>query len=278
MKNTTNATGKVVRSKEAMQQSLMQFLTGDLTGIDQNLIDRVKYTTEKSLSKVTAKDLNELCTEVSEAIKKAVLEQREQAAKKPNPKKTIKEKSLKSRAKAQKPEVITKPDDLTPNNEVKSEKPAKKLKSNKVVSFNTSSKTETVVTMFPDSFEAIIQGEKTTLVKKSFNSYQEVSEFANGNDHLFIATYWNPKQIKQYRYSESYRVPCPKAFPNDLDLLQVLMECELINRLIGMSHYTNALFSFDEDEIDYIPCKTPDGKPYEVRIANGMEYEFYVKA
>lgn len=279
-KKTNTGNSNVVemkpKSKSDLIKNLQLFLTGDLGGISENLISRVKYAVERPLNKVTAKDLQELCTEVSEAIKKVVRSQKAQkaeAALKPSPKQAS-SKAPKA-APAAEPEEAE--DVSKPSKPAGKAKAAPKAKGGVKIATPLSAKSETPVIMFPETIE---DEELGTLVRASgeLTTYKELSDYINEEKPLYFATYWNPRQIKEFSYSRNYDVPCPKEFPNDLDLLVALLACENVERVYAMSRYTEAMFSFNGEDLEPVASKTPDGEEYAIRVSNGMEFELYIPA
>lgn len=275
-KKTNTGNSNVVemkpKSKSELLKTLQVFLTGDLSNISENLISRVRYAVDRPLNKVTAKDLQELCTEVSDAIRKAVRSQKAQRAEASlKPKRTGKAKSEPAQEQSK-------------DEPAKVEKPAGKAKSTsklKKAGVSTSAplspKSETPVTMFPETIE---DEELGTLVRASdeLHTYKELCEYLNEEKPLYFATYWNARLIKQYDYAKTFDVPCPKEFPNDLDLLVALLTCENVERVYAMSRYTEAMFSFSGEDLEPVKSKTPEGEEYEIRVSNGMEFEIYIPA
>lgn len=264
--------------KVELLNTLGLFLTGDMTGVDQNLIDRVKYTVENAKpAKVSLKTLTDLMDEVSTAIRNAV--QTAQATKSSKTKKGKKEpqpmEALKKPS-ASKPKVSSKKKEEEPEETpapAKEEKVAKKPEpktSKKVSKYNMDS-------CFPNTIE---DEELGTLVKvpDKFHDYGELKEFLEEGGELYFATYWTSRLIKEYDYSRTWEVPCPSSFPHNLDLLVALLTCENTERVWCMSRYTEAMMNFDGKSLvpveDYDPRS---GDKCKIRVMNGMEFELYMK-
>lgn len=275
---TKTTTATALETKRDLMGSLSLFLSGDLSGIDQNLIDRVRYTVERPASRVAVKDLKELCAEVSEAIKSAVLTQKnaKKGAKKPA-EAALKPSSKKTGGKTKTEPAKTEAQETPEEKPVAEKKPAKKL--GKVKSGTQLSSTKSLpptATLFPDTIEDEELGTLTKAADK-FHTYQELVDYLAEDKPLYFACYWTARHIKEYNYSQTREVPCPKSFPNDLDLLVALLTCENVDRVWAMSRYTEAMFKFEGEDLAPVADKDPvSGEEYEIRVSNGMEYEIYV--
>ena len=102
-----------------------------------------------------------------------------------------------------------------------------------------------------------------------------VKRLSDGKQYFF-ACYWTARQIKEFSYSEARNVPCPKSFPNDLDILEPVYFCDGIKRMHAISLYTEALFSFNADALEHVEDTNPyTGEKFRIRVSNGMEFELY---
>ena len=247
--------------KDEIVKTLGLFLTGDMTGIDQNLIDRVKYTVNNyKPSKVSLKTLTDLRAEVSTAIKEAV---KTTKTSKKQPVEALKKPGKKPTAPKKPPVKEEEPDE-----EPEEKKPTKAPKKDSKYVMES---------CFPDTVE---DEELGTLVRvhDKFHTYDELREFVENGGELYFATYWTPRLIKQFAYGRTWEVPCPASFPNDLDLLAVLLTCENIERVWCMSRYTESLMNFDGKSLKPIMDIDPKtGERCSIRVMNGMEYDIYMK-
>lgn len=249
-------------TKKDYVASINMFLSGDLSGIDQTLIDTCKYATEHP-DKSTIADLKELQSEIDVAIKEAVQKQEEAkksekssrtSSKKPADKKPV-DKSLKKPL-GKKP-AATKPE--SKKNEVKT----------------TSNKSHPSVLMFPEELNLKFLGDDATLVKSKM-TYEELRKAMDEEKPVYIVGYWNPAQIKQFYFDSFKTMPDGRSFEHDLDLYTPLYACERIDRIICVSNYTEAVTFFDKDDFTEVENKDPHtGESFPVKIANGMEFEVY---
>lgn len=249
--------------------------------LDKNLMDRVKYTltqAKKSLAKVTLSDLRELISEVqlvaAGSITNAV--PAEASLKKPS-----KSKDKKSK-KSEPVEEPTEKDDEEEDEE--EEKPAKKSKGLKKVKTAPQKVPKNgflpVASMFPEELSIETTDGEITLkrVHEKYHSVQEIREATENGVSLFIAAYWTKLHIKKYGYKEQYSLmnDAPKSFPDDLDILNVVVACDSMERVFAMSNYTEAMYRFDKPDFDPIEDEDPsDGSKFTVRVSNGLEFEVY---
>lgn len=238
---------------------------------NENLLERVKYTiaqAEKSIKKVTVSDLKDLVVEAQSLLATpapAPVEGMKKSAKKPSKK------------------VVEPVEDDTDDEEpAEEEKPAKKgkksLKMKTAKPKTHASKELPVAEMFPEelSFEAD-DGEKTLVcVHDKYHTMQEVRDALEEGKTLFIAAYWTKRHIQQYDYKEQFRVPqVPKSFPDDLDILNIVVACDSFDRVFAMSTYTEALYQFNGEAFTPVEDKNEDGDEFTVRVSNGMEFDVY---
>ena len=105
---------------------------------------------------------------------------------------------------------------------------------------------------------------------------EDIVKSLSGGKQYFFACYWTARQIKEFAYSEARNVPCPKSFPNDLDILEPVYFCDGIKRMHAISLYTEALFSFNSDALEHVEDTNPyTGEKFRIRVSNGMEFELY---
>lgn len=247
---------KKTMTKKDYIGSIMMFLSGDLSGIDQTLIDTCKYATEHP-EKSTIADLKELQSEIDVAIKEALQKQEE-----------AKKSAKSSRTSSRKPvdKSLKKP--LGKKSETKPES-----KANKVVTLPNSN--NPTVLMFPDELRLKFLGDDAVLVKTKM-TYDELRKAMDEEKPVYFVTYWNPAQVKGFYYDTFKTKPDDKGFEHDLDLLTPLYACERIPRIIGISNYTEAVTFFNEEDFKEVQNKNPyTGESYPIKIANGMEFEIY---
>lgn len=102
-----------------------------------------------------------------------------------------------------------------------------------------------------------------------------VKSLSDGKQYFF-ACYWTARQIKEFSYSDMREVPCPKSFPNNLDILEPVYYCENIKRMWANSVYTEGMFCFNADALEHVEDTNPyNGEKFRIRVSNGMEFELY---
>lgn len=258
-----------INANEATKTDLLTALEGLPKAVqDSNLLDRVKYTltqAQKSIKKVTVADLKDLVLEAQTMLAPAPAPV--EAAKKPVKKPTSK--------KAEEAD-----DDEAEDSKKSSGK--KTLKKGVKTAPQRSPKASNllpVASMFPEelSFEAD-DGEKTlTRVHDKYHTMQEVRDAINEGKTLFIAAYWTKLHLKKYGYAEMFHLTdTPKPFPDDLDILNIVVACDTMDRVFAMSTYTEAMYRFDKPDFEPVEDEDPsDGSKFTVRVSNAMEFEVY---
>lgn len=253
---------KKTMTKKDYIGSINMFLSGDLSGIDQTLIDTCKYATEHQ-EKSTLADLKELQAEIDVALKEALQKQEEA------------KKSAKSSHTSSKKPADKKPIDKSLKKPLGKKAAESKSTPKKGEVKTTSNKANPSVLMFPEELNLKFLGDDVTLVKSKM-TYEELRKAMDEEKPVYIVGYWNPAQIKQF-YFESFKTkPDGKSFEHDLDLYTPLYACERIDRIICVSNYTEAVTFFDKDDFTEVENKDPHtGESFPVKITNGMEFEVY---
>lgn len=158
----------------------------------------------------------------------------------------------------------------------KATKPAVKKADNKVTTVEKPTKYSVeMARMFPKEIEVEGVG-KLTAQPDKFHKMSELVDALNEGREIYIAAYWTARQIKQFDYEADNRVPCPKSFPNDLDILMATVTCSNIERVWCMSVYTEAMQGFDGADLVPVKDKDKDGE-FQLRVVNGLEFEIYEK-
>ena len=208
----------------------------------KNLVERIAYTL-KNVKSAVKSDLADLIGEVTPLLAKAT-------AKKPV------ETSTKPKTKTEpKPEKV----------EDKSTKKPLKPKAK-------------------DLFPATITTKELGNLKKvadKFTTYEELVNTINGEDfdgELYILVPWTPEQIEEFKYSERFDVPEVESFPENYDILQVVVACERVERFFAQSAYTDALFQFEGADLEPTEYTDGAGNVLKNRFSYNMEFEFYVPA
>ena len=261
-----------IDTTKATKNDLLTALKGlpkAVTG--ENLLERIKYTlaqAEKSIKKVTVSDLKDLVVEAQSLL----------ATPAPAPVEGMKKSAKKPSKKVIEPVEDDTDDEESAEEEKSSKKGKKSLKMKTAKPKTNASKELPVAEMFPEelSFEAD-DGEKTLVcVHDKYHDMQEVRDALEEGKTLFIAAYWTKRHIQQYNYKEQFSVPkAPKSFPDDLDILNIVVACDSFDRVFAMSTYTEALYRFDGETFDPVEDKNEDGDAFTVRVSNGMEFEVY---
>lgn len=245
--------------------------------LDKNWVDRAKYALKAGLEKCTKTDLLGLLKEAADFITAPV-----PAPVENSPKPALKGK--KSAKAEKKPENEAEPVEDNTEAEATAEETPKK-KSGKSLKAPKAS-TEGAATLSKKSFDTAKIFPKTINVKElgtlevrneAFKTMAELTEALNEGREIYIAAYWTPRMIKEFRYEASNGVKCPKSFANDLDILMAVVTCTNIERVWCMSAYTEAMFGFEGEDLIPVAEKDSEGNEYHIRVANGLEFEIYEK-
>lgn len=115
---------------------------------------------------------------------------------------------------------------------------------------------------------------KLIACRNEYQTIDSIRDALEAGKQLVIAGYWTKRDILQFNYSESKKVKCPATFPNDLDLIQIVIVCDNNDMLYAMSSYTEAMYTFLEEDLE--PLEDSDGNDkFTIRISEGMEFEIY---
>lgn len=237
--------------------------------VNKNVYDQMVYTSKalkKDEKSVTKKDLSDLLKEVMRVlgdkfidpfVTPAVAEEKKPVVKADTPapvKKTTtkKESSLKTTKKTKEAPVE--------KQEAPKTEPAKKDDPKESPKYLAKGND------FPDSLT--IEGE-TYQKASDLQDMKSIYKALEDNTELVFAFYWNRRQIVQFRYFDE-QLPCPKSFPDNLDLCTLIYASDAFKVAYAVSMYT---------EVNYriLPVEVPTFEDSGVRISNGMEYEIYRK-
>ena len=269
-----------IDTTKATKNELLEALTGIPASAnikkDENFMSRLNYTlaqAKKSIKKVTVSDLSALVTEAQGILMPAPAAA---ASKKPA--------SMKKTTKAE-PEEDEDSDSETDAEETKPEKKTtgkKTLKAVKTVPQKTkASKLLPTASMFPDEITFDADDGKKTLkcAHGKYHTIEQIRKALEEDSTLYIAAYWTKRHIKEYDYNTTFGVTAPKSFPDDLDILNIVVACDTIDRVFAMSTYTEAMYRFEGADFDPVDDEDPaTGDKYTVRVSNGMEFEVYEEA
>lgn len=293
----TNATPAA--SKTELLEWLKECLSNFGEKLDSNLAQRVKYCLEqsrKNAKKVLKSDVDELCAEVHGALLK-ISESAKKAAK-PVEASAKPKSALKSKAKAKvedDDDDEDEPDETETDEEEAPKKSTKKPAKESGKKPTKSEKDETVKTaaattkaggilppakMFPAEINHPTLG-KLIAVPDKFHKYESLVKALEEEKTVYIATYWTKRHIVQYNYGREYNVPVDKnlSFDHDLDIAEVALILESIERCYALSVYTEALYQFEGAEFKPVKDKDlADGSEFSVRVSSGMEFELYIPA
>lgn len=137
-----------------------------------------------------------------------------------------------------------------------------------------------VAKMFPKELTVKDLG-KLVIANDKYKNMADIAKAMNPDDgsepiQFYIATYWTARHIKEFNYSLTHEVKPIKAFPNDLDLLEPVYYCENNKRIWCASLYTEAMFGFNNEDIEPVEDKDPyTNEKFMIRVSNGMEFEIY---
>lgn len=133
----------------------------------------------------------------------------------------------------------------------------------------TSRKEREFAIKFPDFIERQVDD---TMVKytKCDDLYHTIDDIRKANDDgytLLFACFWSPRLLKQFDYKAQFDVDnVPKAFPDNLDVAELLLTCDTMPKLFALSLETEAMYAFREEDLESV-----DG----IRVSAGLEFEIY---
>lgn len=133
----------------------------------------------------------------------------------------------------------------------------------------TSRKERELATKFPDFIERQVDD---TMVKytKCDGLYHTIDDIRKASDDgytLLFACFWSPRLLKQFDYKAQFDVDSvPKAFPDNLDVAELLLTCDTMPKLFALSLETEAMYAFWEEDLEPV-----DG----IRVSAGLEFEIY---
>lgn len=133
----------------------------------------------------------------------------------------------------------------------------------------TSRKEREFAIKFPDFIERQVDD---TMVKytKCDDLYHTIDDIRKANDDgytLLFACFWSPRLLKQFDYKAQFDVDnVPKAFPDNLDVAELLLTCDTMPKLFALSLETEAMYAFREEDLEPV-----DG----IRVSAGLEFEIY---
>lgn len=132
-----------------------------------------------------------------------------------------------------------------------------------------------VATYFPKTIKDTVVG--TLNRADDLKDFADVRKALEKGDTLILTGYWTMRQLKKYDYAGCYEVDVPReAFPNNLDLMQVVYIREKSDHLFAASLYTEAFYHMRPHDFDLVEDVNPaDGSKFKVRASNGMEFEVY---
>lgn len=128
--------------------------------------------------------------------------------------------------------------------------------------------------IFPETLEYEDIG-KLVRANDKFHKYKDLMEYMVAGNPVYFATYWTPRHIKEFQYGKTREVKSPEKFPDNLDLLLGLVACETVDTVWAMSRYTEAMFSFQGEDLKPLEDEDENGKFF-IRVSAGMEFEIYL--
>ncbi len=241
-------------TKADMVEMLEKCLT--IAGLSKNLKERIEYTLANK-AKATMNDLREL---VSDAGNEAKALHEAQEANKSKAENSIKKPLKKSGKKADEPkEEAPKTPSKSTKKPAKEEAPKEKKPSLKQL---------TMLAEFPEEL-SVKDGEDTIeLEKVKIKSYKDVVKMLEEDEdvEIYIAVYWNKRQIQQFNYEKDGRFKVPNGkFENDVDIVNLIYPGTVI--AVGISAITEIPYNFLPE--DFTPDE--DGMKY----TDGAEFEVY---
>lgn len=243
-------------TKADMIEMLEKCLT--ITGLSKNLKEQIEYTLAHK-AKATMNDLREL---VSDAGKEAKALHEAQEANKSKAENSVKKPLKKSGKKADEPK------EEAPKTLSKSTKKPAKEEAPKEAPKKKSLKAIDMLVEFPETVTITDGDDEIELEKVDVKKYEDVVNMLEEDEdvEIYIAVYWNKRQIQQFNYSKGgyFKVPNGK-FENDLDMVNLIYPGTLT--AVGISAYTEAPYIFIPESFK----PDTDGMKY----TEGAEFEVY---
>lgn len=267
--NTKNVKVTIKNSKEQM----LRFLEATLSDVKESeIVKRVEYTLS-NYTKAKKSEVFEVVEEVQGYLmslpskeEPVLVENEVKKPKKPEVKKSEPvENEVKKPAKAKAKPTVKKTEEKTKKEtkEEVTEPTAAKLPATALP----------LAVMFPKELTVPNLGKLKAVPETTMADI--VKSLSDGKQYFF-ACYWTARQIKEFSYSDMREVPCPKSFPNNLDILEPVYYCENIKRMWANSVYTEGMFCFNADALEHVEDTNPyNGEKFRIRVSNGMEFELY---
>lgn len=133
----------------------------------------------------------------------------------------------------------------------------------------TSRKERELATKFPDFIERQVDDTmvKYTKCDDMYHTIDDIRKASEDGYTLLFACFWSPRLLKQFDYKAQFDVDSvPKAFPDNLDVAELLLTCDTMPKLFALSLETEAMYAFREEDLEPV-----DG----IRVSAGLEFEIY---
>lgn len=271
--------------------------------VDKNLADRVNYALSmfnKDQTKVKKEDLFDLAREVEAMLANvtpltvptapAPVEASLKPVKSQTPTEEVQDEPAEEEAEAE-PEA----EEVEESQPEKVEAPKKSGKKSTLKKSTKDSKKKTEVEtlpaasnvgadrlpsakMFPAEIDHPELG-KLIACTGAYTTYADVLSALEAEKTLYFACYWTKRHVKEYTYAHNFVVDSKSVangFPLDLDIAMAVVPCETMERVFAMSRYTEAMYMFNGEHLQYVEDTDPrSGAKFSVRVATGMEFEIY---
>lgn len=122
---------------------------------------------------------------------------------------------------------------------------------------------------FPDFIERQVDDTmvKYTRCDDLYHTIDDIRKASDDGYTLLFACFWSPRLLKQFDYKAQFDVDSvPKAFPDNLDVAELLLTCDTMPKLFALSLETEAMYAFREEDLEPV-----DG----IRVSAGLEFEIY---
>lgn len=133
----------------------------------------------------------------------------------------------------------------------------------------TSRKERELATKFPDFIERQVDDTmvKYTKCDDLYHTIDDIRKASEDGYTILFACFWSPRLLKQFDYKTQFDVDSvPKAFPDNLDVAELLLTCDTMPKLFALSLETEAMYAFREEDLEPV-----DG----IRVSAGLEFEIY---
>lgn len=266
----------VKSTKEQMTQYLNEVFAS-VKKANENLASRISYTAKvfkEDQSKVTKKDLFDLCKEAMALNLTPATPVVAEASVKPVAKKKVKKAETPKEAPEETPAEPEEKTEETPKAPAKAsgkkkavtKKSAKKEETPLVTETEPNSKKDIpLAKMFKETYTTDTLG--TLEIAHDIKTMKDLRDAIEKDELLVFAMYWTPRHIKQFEYGRHLGLKnVPTKFKDNVDLASLVYIGDVNEIAYAVSSETDNMYLFKDTDL-----KEDEG----LRFAGGVEYQIY---